>query len=402
MEENFYMTNRQKLLFMVQEIHKRGYEKLRVIPSLSPSGLSWRCLFIVDTKKEEFIASNWIYKHEKEDSSKEISLTAKELADLFIGENIDFINNCKGENEEYTRWYSQMLNQLRKDELPYAFADRETEEGFWHTLKGKKIKTLPEVTTTIIKSALFGVAVGDALGVPVEFNSRETLSKNPVTDMIGYGTYNLPAGTWSDDSSLTFCLAEALTQDFDLDTIGKNLVKWYHKNFWIARGNVFDVGVTTRHAISRLANGEKPELAGSSNESESGNGSLMRMIPLLFYLFDKPINERYDITKQVSSLTHRQIRSVNACFYYLEFARQIFYGKDKFGIYRNLQTEVPNYLTSLSINPREIELFDRLLKSDIHNFYRDQIQSSGYVIHTRNGLKEILNDIIMMGLDYGL
>ncbi|MDD2642680.1 MAG: hypothetical protein PHX11_07170, partial [Bacteroidales bacterium] len=62
----------------------------------------------------------------------------------------------------------------------------------------------------------------------------------------------------------------------------------------------------------------------------------------------------------------------------------------------------PNYLTSLSINPREIELFDRLLKSDIHNFYRDQIQSSGYVIHTRNGLKEILNDIIMMGLDYGL
>ena len=98
MEENFYMTNRQKLLFMVQEIHKRGYEKLRVIPSLSPSGLSWRCLFIVDTKKEEFIASNWIYKHEKEDSSKEIRLTAKELADLFIGENIEFINKERRKN----------------------------------------------------------------------------------------------------------------------------------------------------------------------------------------------------------------------------------------------------------------------------------------------------------------
>jgi hypothetical protein len=63
-----------------------------------------------------------------------------------------------------------------------------------------------------IKSALFGVAVGDALGVPVEFNSRQKISNNPVTDMIGYGTYNLPAGTWSDDSSLTFCLAEALTK----------------------------------------------------------------------------------------------------------------------------------------------------------------------------------------------
>ena len=75
-------------------------------------------------------------------------------------------------------------------------------------------------TITEIKSALFGVAVGDALGVPVEFKSRQTISRNPVTDMIGYGTYNLPEGTWSDDSALTFCLAEALTQDFDLNIIG--------------------------------------------------------------------------------------------------------------------------------------------------------------------------------------
>lgn len=66
-----------------------------------------------------------------------------------------------------------------------------------------------------VKAILFGVAVGDALGVPVEFKSRQAISKNPVTDMIGYGTHNLPAGTWSDDSSLTFCLAEALTQEFN-------------------------------------------------------------------------------------------------------------------------------------------------------------------------------------------
>jgi len=76
--------------------------------------------------------------------------------------------------------------------------------------------------TDEVKSVLFGVAVGDALGVPVEFKSRQSINKNPVTDMIGYGTYNLPAGTWSDDSSLTFCLAEALTQEFDINTIGQN------------------------------------------------------------------------------------------------------------------------------------------------------------------------------------
>ena len=69
-----------------------------------------------------------------------------------------------------------------------------------------------------IKSALFGVAVGDALGVPVEFKKREEIKHNPVTDMVGYcGVHNQPPGTWSDDSSLTFCLAEALTKDFDIN-----------------------------------------------------------------------------------------------------------------------------------------------------------------------------------------
>lgn len=233
-----------------------------------------------------------------------------------------------------------------------------------------------------IKSALFGVAVGDALGVPVEFKSRETIRKNPVTDMIGFGTYNLPAGTWSDDSSLTFCLAEALTQDFDLNVIGQNFVKWYHENYWTPHGHVFDIGIATRQAISRLAKGEKPELAGGFDETDNGNGSLMRILPLLFYILDWPINERYDITKKVSSITHGHIRSVIACFYYLEFARQIIKGKDKFEIYRKVQTEISNHLTSLSINPTEITNFDRLLIGDIHKLDESEIQSSGYVLHT--------------------
>ena len=233
-----------------------------------------------------------------------------------------------------------------------------------------------------IKSVLFGVAVGDALGVPVEFKSRQVIRQNPVTDMIGYGTYNLPSGTFSDDSSLTFCLAEALTTKFDLNTIAQNFVKWFYNNYWTPRGNVFDIGIATRQAIDRLAKGERPDLAGGFDVSSNGNGSLMRISPLLFYLLDKPIGERYDITKQVSSITHGHIRSVIACFYYLEFARQLFERKDKFEIYKNLQTEVTNHLTSLSINPTEVALFDRLLKQDIYKLTDENILSSGYVLHT--------------------
>lgn len=234
----------------------------------------------------------------------------------------------------------------------------------------------------IYKDLLFGVAIGDALGVPVEFKSRQTIAHKPVTDMTGYGTYNLPAGTFSDDSSLAFCLAEALTQEFSLQKIGNNFIAWLNNNYWTPGGNVFDVGIATRQAIRRLQQGCNPESAGGMDVSDNGNGSLMRILPLIIYIKDKPVSERYKITKQVSSITHGHIRSVIACFYYLEFARQIINGMEKFHIYKNLQTEIPEHLNALSINRKEIKLFDRLLKENIFDLTDKEIFSSGYVLHT--------------------
>jgi ADP-ribosyl-[dinitrogen reductase] hydrolase len=234
----------------------------------------------------------------------------------------------------------------------------------------------------MIKDALFGLAVGDALGVPVEFKSRDTISTNPVTDMRGYGTYQLPPGTWSDDSSLAFCLAEALTQDFDIKIIGDNFQKWLYKAYWTPYGKVFDVGIATSQAIRNFSTGTRPDLAGGFDVHENGNGSLMKILPLLFYIKDKPIAERYQITKTVSSITHGHIRSVIACFYYLEFARQLLAKKDKLSIYANLKSSISDHLESLTINPKEVSLFDRLLKGDIYDLPEQKIYSSGYVLHT--------------------
>ncbi len=143
MEDNFYMTNRQKLLFMVQELHKRGFGKLRIVPYIAPSGMYWRCDFINEAKTQRTLASNWINNHENENSSEEIKLTTQELADLFIKENAEFIGHCKGMNEEYVKWYSEMLLKLKKSELPYAFDDYTLTKGFWETSENNKIETLP-------------------------------------------------------------------------------------------------------------------------------------------------------------------------------------------------------------------------------------------------------------------
>jgi len=233
-----------------------------------------------------------------------------------------------------------------------------------------------------IKSVLFGVAVGDALGVPVEFKSREQIRKNPISDMTGYGTHHQAPGTFSDDSSLTFCLAEALTEEFDTNTIGNNFIRWANDNYWTAAGEVFDIGIATREALAKISKGVEATQAGGKHVGSNGNGSLMRIAPLLFYIMDKPVHERYEITKQVSSITHAHLRSVIACFYYLEFAGQILSGVDKKQVYKNLQTEVKEFLISNAVDEAEISVFDRLLKKDIYKLPEDEISSSGYVLHT--------------------
>lgn len=200
--------------------------------------------------------------------------------------------------------------------------------------------------------------------------------------MIGYGTHYQPPGTFSDDTSLTFCLAEALTYDFDLNVIATNFIKWYRQNYWTARGEVFDIGFTTRDAIGRLIKGERPDLAGGFSISTNGNGSLMRISPLVLYVSNMSVENRYDIVKKVSSITHAHIRSVISCFYYIEFCRLLLLGKDKWESYNALQSSIGTFLHSLGINSEEITLFDRLLVHNINTYDENSIESSGYVIHT--------------------
>lgn len=232
------------------------------------------------------------------------------------------------------------------------------------------------------KAVLFGIAVGDALGVPVEFNGRSLLRKNPVTDMRAYGSHLQPAGTWSDDSSLSFCLAESLCGTFDLHDIAFTCASWFYDNTWTARGQVFDIGNATRLALENIKNGVHPALAGGDTESSNGNGSLMRIAPLLFYIADKAVDQRFETTRQVSSITHRHIRSVLSCFIYMEFGRYLLQGFSLREAYNSMQHTLNEFLATQNFPAGEIALFDRILKSDISTLSSDEINSTGYVLHT--------------------
>lgn len=261
----------------------------------------------------------------------------------------------------------------------------------------------------VCKDLLFGVAVGDALGVPVEFESREYLKRMPVKDFIGYGTYDQPAGTFSDDSSLTFCLAETLIEGFDLLNLANKFIDWVQLGYWTARGDAFDIGNTTGKAIERLEDGVEPTEAGGNKLNDNGNGSLMRILPLVVYIKDKPIEERFAITKQVSSLTHRHHYSIISCFYYLEFARLLLIEADTKAIYKTLQTTFKENLIALGFPEKDWEIFSRLLDGDIYDLDESDIQSSGFVVHTleasiwclltTNTYKEAVLKAVNLGID---
>lgn len=235
----------------------------------------------------------------------------------------------------------------------------------------------------LVKAGIFGVCVGDALGVPVEFKRREELKCFPVTKMLEYMSWNQPKGTWSDDSSLTLCLAEELTKGYDLEKIGQSFVKWVKYGHWTAHGKLFDIGGTTRHSIARLIKGESARFSGNIFEEDNGNGSLMRILPLAFYLKDEEnIEKLYQTVKEVSSITHGHFRSVFACFVYVIFGIELIKGKDKRDAYDHTRKVALEFSENQGFNPKEIQLFERILKNDISAFPEDEIKSSGYVLHS--------------------
>ena len=267
-----------------------------------------------------------------------------------------------------------------------------------------------------VVDALLGVAIGDAVGVPLEFSSRAQMIANPAKDMIGYGTYNQAPGTWSDDSSLTFCLAEALTSGYNLQNISNNFIKWREEAYWSARGKVFDIGHTTHKAISRLNEilttdnlEQLSELKEDGEEFafENGNGSLMRIMPLLFYIKGKPIAEQFNIIWEVSALTHRHIRAGMSCLIYLRLAEKLMEGKQKEVAYQEMRADILSFWEVIEFPDSERAHFSRVVQNDIRTTTIEALKSGGYVIEVLESSiwfflqKESFEDTILSIINIG-
>jgi len=239
-----------------------------------------------------------------------------------------------------------------------------------------------------ITTALLGLSIADAIGVPVEFQTRAELDENPVTDIRGYGTYNQPPGYFSDDSSLAFGLAESLaTGEFDLVDQSKRLINYVWHGYWTPDHQVFDIGNTTRRSIRKLKNIIEDEeferlskLNEGASEQDNGNGALMRIFPLYAYLRNKPVAEWFAPIWQHSALTHGHIRSACCCFLYLRFCHHIVGKETKEKSLDQARRELLDFLMVANLPIEELDALAKLIRADFAKLARTQVQGSGYVV----------------------
>ena len=200
------------------------------------------------------------------------------------------------------------------------------------------------------RGCLVGLAVGDALGVPLEFQPRDAMPL--VTEMIGNGPFHLKVGEWTDDTSMALCLAQSLLDcdGFDAKDQMNKYWKWVEEGYMSSTGELFDIGNTTSDALCRYRKTGDP-FAGLDDPSASGNGSLMRLAPIpMYFVGNKDAAIRMAV--DMSRTTHSSEDCLFACAYYCDIIARALDGCAR--------NDLPEYKNKL----------------------RSDVKSSGYVMHT--------------------
>lgn len=226
-----------------------------------------------------------------------------------------------------------------------------------------------------LKDAVYGLAVGDALGVPFEFKNRGEFE---CIDMVGYGTHNQPEGTWSDDTSMTLATCRSIKNKgkIDIQDIRKEFENWIFNSQYTPFGKVFDCGNTCYYAIH--------DKKGCDDVWSNGNGSLMRIIPLAFV---DGISD--EIIKEVSAITHAHDIAKNICVQYVKIAINLLNGLD---LKESIQKDVSNNFLELVLDSREDEIISG-------GYVADSFKAALWCLLNTNNYKNCVLKAVNLGDD---
>lgn len=242
------------------------------------------------------------------------------------------------------------------------------------------------ITTQKARAAVFGAAIGDAVGVPYEFKSRTEMRAHPATDMVGRGTYSQPAGTWSDDTSMILCTLDTLDDTVNYDAVMKAFLHWKEQGAYTPYGECFDIGTTTWTALHNYKRGCEPLHCGGESERSNGNGSLMRILPAALYADAKGLSfdDAMTLAHYLSRLTHAHRRSLVGCGLFTGVALALLANPSKDAVAQGIAAACTHYRTRCDARMQH-ELAEHYARVTDERFFalpEEEIRSVGYVVAT--------------------
>lgn len=226
------------------------------------------------------------------------------------------------------------------------------------------------------RGSLLGLALGDTLGMPLEFSARD--SKH-VSGLEAGGPFNLKAGQWTDDTSMACCMAYSLIscEGFAPEDQLLCYYYWYRYGAYSPTGECFDIGATTRDAIERFVRTREP-YCGSTDPRTAGNGSLMRLAPVPVFYADS-FEDTVHYAGMSSRTTHQAVEAVDACRYFGALLHGALNGAPKAALLdQGAYSPIPGYWDAHPLAPAIAAVANGSFKHKS----RDQIASTGYAVHT--------------------
>ena len=230
---------------------------------------------------------------------------------------------------------------------------------------------------------LIGLAIGDALGAPLEFQ-RAREPDNYLTKYSTGGPHNVSVGEWADDTSMALALASSLLEkkEFDADDIMKKFYQWFKEGKYCTRSKCFDIGNTVYDALSSYNESIKynqfqQPYRGQIAEDTSGNGALMRMAPVIIVARDR--DEAIRLGIQQTLLTHGSQLCVQ---YSVMLAEELFLGKS---------------LSKYS----KYKLSDEIKRQDVMSggFVKETYEAAWWAFSTSNSFEECIIKAVNRGHD---
>lgn len=241
------------------------------------------------------------------------------------------------------------------------------------------VDTMKGFDLDAIKGSLYGILVGDALGFPYEFRTREDLKNEHING------FAFEQHVFTDDSSLTLCTIEALVNNgFNLSKIAFLFQKWFNEGYWSPDGeSTIGLGMNVAQALTKMKQMNlvnDPTRAGNTFEMSNGNGSLMRILPAVLYTMHEPIESMISKVHAVSCITHAHPRSQMACGIYALYLKDLLRTKNPQKAYKtSCELAIKIYQDMF---PEEMDIFSRILNLELLKLEEKDISSSGYVLHS--------------------